>query len=94
VARKNVDHLSPSKTIIQSQNNLKNSQLANSLKFAKDRIPKKYDKLIHRTTQIPRKSIEVLIAKMDSDNDGKINVEDIRQFSHKNFIHFPDDTYE
>ncbi|CAD8058170.1 unnamed protein product [Paramecium sonneborni] len=54
-------------------------------------VPKKYDKLIHKTTQIPRISIERLIEKMDQDNDGWIKKEDILIFSQKHYLYFEEE---
>ncbi|KAM3139628.1 hypothetical protein pb186bvf_008273 [Paramecium bursaria] len=49
-------------------------------------IPRKYDKVVTRTTQIPRVSIEKLINQMDSNNDGYITSQDIISFSEKHYL--------
>ncbi|CAD8141366.1 unnamed protein product [Paramecium octaurelia] len=54
-------------------------------------VPRKYDKLIHKTTQIPRISIQRLIEKMDQDNDGWIKKDDILVFSKKHYLFFEDE---
>ncbi|CAD8055862.1 unnamed protein product [Paramecium sonneborni] len=53
--------------------------------------PRKYDKLIHRTTQIPRISIIRLVECMDQDNDGWIKKDDILKFSQKHYLFFEDE---
>ncbi|CAD8150661.1 unnamed protein product [Paramecium pentaurelia] len=53
--------------------------------------PRKYDKLIHKTTQIPRISILRLVEFMDLDNDGWIKKEDIMKFSQKHHLFFDDE---
>jgi hypothetical protein len=54
-------------------------------------VPRKYEHLIHHTTQIPRKSIEILVKAMDSDGDYRLTAEDIRNFSHAHFITLNDE---
>ncbi|CAD8140346.1 unnamed protein product [Paramecium pentaurelia] len=53
--------------------------------------PRKYDKLIHKTTQIPRISIQRLVECMDQDNDGWIKKEDILKFSQKHYLFFEEE---
>lgn len=43
---------------------------------------------------MPKYSIDNLVRKMDSDNDGKVTLDDIKKFSEKNFIYLPDETYK
>lgn len=50
-------------------------------------VPEKYKDLWTTHIQIPFKSIERLVQAMDSNNDMKITVRDIIEFSHRKFIH-------
>lgn len=42
---------------------------------------------------MPKYSIDNLVRKMDSDNDGKVTLDDIKKFSEKNFIYLPDEVH-
>ena len=78
----NLDNLKEKK----QRNSIHNSSLGNmSLKIPL--IPEKYKDLWSTHMQIPAKSIERLVQMMDSNNDMKITIRDIRAFSHKQHIH-------
>lgn len=54
-------------------------------------VPSKYDNLWSTHLQIPLKSIERLVSEMDTNNDMKVTLRDIIEFSHSKFIHLNED---
>lgn len=54
-------------------------------------IPAKYNNLWNTHLQIPLKSIERLVSEMDTNNDMKVSLSDIIEFSHRKFIHLNED---
>jgi len=56
-------------------------------------VPTKYKDSWSTHLQIPIKSVEKLVKEMDSNNDMKITLEDLINFSHKRFIHLNQEVF-
>lgn len=52
---------------------------------------KKYEHISNSHLQIPLKAVNELVKKMDFDNDGKISLEDIKEFTQKHYIDYTDE---
>lgn len=54
-------------------------------------IQRRYEHISNSHLQIPLKTVHELIQKMDFDNDGKVSLQDIKQFTKKNCIDYSDE---